>query len=261
MKLLSAFRLLAVPVGGAVSFGLFMPFMSGLDLAIVGMLLGFIGSMLVGIPFLLMGDRFFPGFKGRHVLSGVLQVVVTYLVYTGYSPRLLLVAALGGAVLGLLYTAFDKFLVRYAANNQVPQMSKAYVLGIPLCGGVTLAVVATLALGDGSGALASFIIFFLVGAGLGMAAGWPALWLTERFLTTRWRYVIGGVISGLLIWLLFGAPGLRPTPVAQNMNFLLYQLQFGVLLFIAMGGASGLLFSAFHGAHSWLVRRKANTPH
>lgn len=33
------------------------------------------------------------------------------------------------------------------------------------------------------------------------------------------------------------------------------------LLFIAMGGVSGLLFTAFHGAHSWLIRRKANTPH
>lgn len=185
---------------------------------------------------------------------------MTYLVYTGYSPRLLLVAALVGAVLGLFYTAFDRFLVRYAAHSQVPQMSKIYVLGIPLCGGVTLAVVASMALGDGSETLATFILSFLVGAGLSMLAGWPALWLVERFLTTRWRYVIGGLISGLLIWLLFGVPGLRPTPVAQHMNFLLYQLQYGVLLFIAMGCVSGLLFTGFHQAHSWLVRRKANPP-
>lgn len=184
MKLLSAFRLFAVPVGGALSFGLFMPWISGFNpgLIAVGLILGFIGSMLVGIPFLLMGDRFFPGFKARHVLSSVLQVVVTYLVYTGYSPRLLLVAALVGAVLGLFYTAFDRFLVRYAAHSQVPQMSKIYVLGIPLCGGVTLAVVASMALGDGSETLATFILSFLVGAGLSMLAGWPASGWSSAFL-------------------------------------------------------------------------------
>ncbi len=259
MRVDAALRLLAVPLCGALVYAAVMPVLKGLSATslFTGLLYGFIVSMVVGIPLLLVGDRFFPASKARHIVSSLLQSLLIYVVYGGFSGRLLLVAIVGGLVLGLLYTAVAKGIERYAAKHQERQQGKAYVLGIPLCGGIPVAVVITSAIDDGSGTtLTSWILFFLVGAGLSMLAGWPVLWLTERFLTTRWRYVIGGVITGLLLWLLFGVPGLRPTPVAQQMNFLMYQIKYGVLLFVLMGCVSGLLFTGFHWVYSRLSPRK-----
>lgn len=259
MKILSAFRILAVPLGGALSFGLFMPFISGLHLVIVGMLLGFIGSMLVGIPFLLIGDRCFPGFKARHVLSSVLQILFIYVLYSGFQPRLWIAALAIGVVLGLLYTAFDRYLVRYAARSPVPQMSKAYVFGIPLCGGSSLAVVATWAFASPSEIVPSLIFSFLVGAGIAMLVGWPVLWLTDRLLTHRLRYIVGGTVSGFLIWLLFGAPGLLPLPTGQYMNYLVDQLGPRMLTFVWFGCLSGLLFTGYDALYSRFMLRRGAT--
>lgn len=256
MKILSAFRLLAVPVGGALSFGLFMPFISGLHLVIVGLLLGFTGSMLVGIPFLLIGDRCFPGFKARHVVSSVLQVMFIYVLYSGFNPQLWIAAVVIGVVLGLLYTAFDRYLVRYAARSPVLQMSKAYVFGIPLCGGVSLAVAATWAFASPSEIVPSFIFSFLVGAGIAMLVGWPFLWLTDRLLTHRLRYIVGGTVSGFFIWLLFGAPGLLPLPTGQYMGYLVDQLGPRMLMFVWFGCASGLLFTGYDALYSRFILRR-----
>lgn len=260
MKILSAFRILAVPLGGALSFGLFMPFISGLHLVIVGMLLGFIGSMLVGIPLLLIGDRCFPGFKARHVLSSVLQILFIYVLYSGFQPRLWIAAVAIGVVLGLLYTAFDRYLVRYAARSPVPQMGNAYVWGIPICAGIPLAIVAMLILSDGSsGHMAALILFFLVGMGIGMLVGWPVLWLTDRLLTHRLRYIVGGTVSGFLIWLLFGAPGLLPLPTGQYMNYLMDQPGPRMLTFVWFGCASGLLFTGYDALYSRFILRRGAT--
>lgn len=255
MNILSAFRILAVPVGGALSFGLFMPFISGLHLVVVGMGLGFAGSMLVGIPFLLIGDRCFPGFKARHVFSSVLQILFTYVLYSGFKPQLWIAAIAIGVVLGLLYTAFDRYLVRYAARSPVPQMSKVYVFGIPLCGGASLAVAAMWAFAFPSEPVPLFIISFLVGAGIAMLVGWPVLWLTDRLLTHRSRYIVGGTVSGFLIWLFLGAPGLLPLPTGQYMSYLVNQIGPRMLVFVGFGCTSGLLFTGYHALYMWLVSR------
>lgn len=174
MRVDAALRLLAVPLCGALVYAAVMPVIKGLSATslFTGLLYGFIVSMAVGVPLLLLGDRFFPASKARHIVSSLLQSLLIYVVYGGFSGRLLLVAIVGGLVLGLLYTAVAKGIERYAAKHQERQQGKAYVLGIPLCGGIPVAVLITSAIGDGSGTtLTSWIFLFLVGAGLSMLAG------------------------------------------------------------------------------------------
>lgn len=161
--------------------------------------------------------------------------------------------------LGLLYTAFDRYLVRYAARSPVPQMSKVYVFGIPMCGGASLAVAATWAFASPSEIVPLFIISFLVGAGIAMLVGWPVLWLTDRFLTHRLRYIVGGTVSGFLIWLLLGAPGLLPLPTGQYMSYLLDQIGPRMLVFVWFGCLSGLLFTGYDALYSRFILRRGAT--
>ncbi|MCQ2995022.1 hypothetical protein NLO95_12940 [Pseudomonas syringae] len=81
MRVDAALRLLAVPLCGALVYAAVMPLLKGLSATslFTGLLYGFIVSMVVGVPLLLVGDRFFPGSKARHIVSSLLQSLLLYL--------------------------------------------------------------------------------------------------------------------------------------------------------------------------------------
>lgn len=265
MRADGALRLLALPLCGALVGAVIMPLLKGPEFmyGFSGFLYGFILSMFIGLPLLLLGDRFWAGFKGRHIASGLLQGMLVYLVYGGFGLRHLVTAIVGGLVLGLLYAWIIKRIEQFAASGPGPQRGKGYLLGLPLCGGLPIAVAALYAFDASANEspVAIFFFVFFIGAGLSMLLGWPLLWLIERFFTGRFRYIIGGLWTGFLIWLLFGAPGLAPGLASEKSAAYGYILITRLGLFLACGLASGLLFTGFNWACEHLQARRTNKQH
>ncbi|MEB0165770.1 MULTISPECIES: hypothetical protein [unclassified Pseudomonas] len=241
-------RLFAVPFCGALVYAAFMPLLKGFNFTSLfsGFLFGFIVSMFVGIPLLLLGDKVFPGYRVRHILSSLFQSLLIYLVYGGFTLHLLVVAIAGGLVLGGLYTALAMRIEQHVAKQNEPQRGRGYILGIPLCGGLSL-VAAAWGFFSGTEFVAFFVLFFFVGAGLSMLISWPVLWLIEGFLTTPFRYVVGGILSGFLIWLLCGAPAGSSALFGQeSLGFWPFPSMVGMFYFVSVGLVSGLLFTGFN---------------
>jgi len=212
-------------------------------------LYGVISAALLGIPLLLLGDRYCAGFKARHFVNALIQVLITYLVLGRYT---LLLAMLQALTLGAMYTfamlLVDKLPIKGAA---LQRKGAGTVMAVPLSGGITLAGAAMVFLPMDS-PVALFLVFFVIGALLSMVFSWPVLWLVERFITTRWRYVIGGVISSLFIWLMCVAPLLLGfNKLGEHPAGFPPLFKEGAAAFLLIGLIAGLLCTAFN----WVFER------
>ena len=84
--------------------------------------------------------------------------------------------------------------------DRTKQPQKLRRVAIPLAGAVTLSSAASLGFPDEDANLVLVILAFIVGGLLSMLVGWPVLWLTERYFQTPLRYLVAGIVTGLLIW-------------------------------------------------------------
>lgn len=214
-----------------------------------GFLFGSVIAMVLGIPLLLWMDRRWPQARTRYLWLGlILSLVATLLVRTSWTQLLLLPLA-GGLLLGGLYS----LVIRAIDQLPVPLHGRARqgwrVLAVPLSGALTLGGVAVTLYPKGMESLPVFLLGALIGAWISMLVSWPMLWLVERFLATGWRYVIGGGLSGLLIWLLSGAPGLFAESLkgASGLDYWIPLFSRGIFPFLLLGLLAGGLFTVLHG--------------
>jgi len=211
-------------------------------------LLGVASSVVLGIPLLLLGDRYWPQFKLRHLASGCMQSLVTCLLLGGFSWQWLASAVWGGVVLGIWYSLVIPWVEIWSRRASLPaRRGWQAVLAIPLAGGLALGTAASIFFSAQADVLPAFILFFVIGALISMLVCWPMLWLVERYLVTPWRHVIGGAGSGLLIWLISIGPifMVRPTLIFQGAVTLPPLFWLGPVVFVSIGVIAGLLYSAF----------------
>ncbi|WEK11834.1 MAG: hypothetical protein P0Y51_14570 [Candidatus Pseudomonas colombiensis] len=258
MKPNAELRLFAVPLCGGLVLCVAKGLINGWNATELfsGFLFGFVIATVLGIPLLLWGDRRFGRFKGRHLVSGLIQAWVASLMVHGSSMGLWLMTLLGGLALGALYSLVVSGIERLAIRREPGfQQRWATILAVPVSGGLTLGGVAVLLDPGGSENLSLFCFFALVGALLSLLVSWPVLWLMQRFFSTPWRYVIGRGISGVLIWLLFGAPGAPQDGVALRGELGVWQLLLDhlILPFLLIGLLAGAVFTAL----DWLCQRRS----
>ncbi|MCD5983701.1 MULTISPECIES: hypothetical protein [Pseudomonas] len=109
-----------------------------------------------------------------------------------------------GVALGLLFSATIYGIQKLGkSDNQSRPAKRAALYAVPLSGALTLGTTTILAFSGPDIGLSAFVMACLVGAFLSMLAGWPVLWFIERYLKTPLRYIAGGIVTGLLIWLCF----------------------------------------------------------
>jgi len=132
------------------------------------------------------------------------------------------------------------------------------IMALPLTGGLILGGAACVFFFSGTETLPAFVLFFLIGALLGLLVGWPVLWLVERFLVTPWRYVIGGAGPGLLIWLGCVAPLFVSGPALMPKGVVALPPLFwvGPVVFVACGLLAGALYTAL----TWMRGRAGSGP-
>lgn len=250
-------RLFAVPLCGGVVYAIAKGMLIGWSDSVLfsGFLFGSVISIVLGIPLLLLGDRRFDRFRARHMVSGLIQSLVACLLVGAWGWHLLVVTVLGGLALGVLYSVVVSGIDRLPASADAPLRSGwGRVVSVPLSGGLTLGVAAVLFLSDG----AAFVLFSLIGALLGMLVGWPMLWGVERFLTARLRYIIAGMLSSLLIWLVCMVPVFFTYATSSSKDGAVWPTLFGrgLTVFLSIGLLSGGVCTLFN----WLYERRRRTP-
>ncbi|MGY2284075.1 hypothetical protein [Pseudomonas gingeri] len=255
MKPNGELRLCAVLVCGGLVQALVMSSVDTLSqtIAFAMLLFGVLASAVVGIPLLLLGDRYCPTLRWRHWVSGLIQGLVIYLFFGGFSGSLLKVAVVGGLVLGMAYSLAIYWVENWPSRNGSPaRRGWRSIIAVPVAGGLTLGTVAVVLFFGQGEVLPGFVLFFLIGALLSMLVCWPLLWLVERFLTTGWRYVIGGGAAGLLIWIITAMPSVLEvrTPAARPPLFWA-----GMAIFVAIGLVAGGLYTVAH----WLGKRRRDS--
>ncbi len=245
MKPNAELRLCAVPLCAGLVYGTAKGLALGWNASNLfsGFLFGVVIAIVVGIALLLWGDRRFDRFKSRHLISALLQSLVAVLL----ARSTLLMWAVGGLALGGLYTVVVNAIERLDVRAGAVRSRWTMIVAVPLSG--ALALGGATAVVSQSGGMSLF--FTLIGVLLGMLFGWPVLWLVERFFSTRWRYVLGGVISGGLIWLVFGAPVIATDPealanVLGPWRFLLSWLMVPFLLVGLLAGVMCTLLERLH---------------
>lgn len=260
MKPHAELRLCAVPVCGGLVLSIAKALVNGWNSTELfsGFLFGFLIATVVGIPLLLWGDRRCGPFKGRHVLSALVQSLVMVLMVHDSFINLLLMWAIGGLTLGVLYTAvvtaIERLPVRRAGGGR---QRWGMIVAVPVSGAMAVGGTAML-FPLGLEPLRMAIFFAFIGALLSMLVSWPVLWLMERFVSTRWRYLLGGVISGVLIWLLFGA---QVTPadqvaIAKAVGPWYVLLQYLIVPFVLIGLLAGVICTALNALYEWRQNAK-----
>ncbi|QXI30704.1 hypothetical protein [Pseudomonas vanderleydeniana] len=238
-------RLFAVLSGGALVAALVLS--EGTRLSAESLfpraLFGFISSLALGLPLLLLGDRRWPMSRTRHLANGMVQSLVLYLFFGSFSLSLFKSAVLGGIALGAWYALVLPWVERLNGREGAPAgRSWRSVMALPLAGGLVVGSVASVYFFFAQASvLPIFFLFFVSGALLSMLVCWPVLWLVERFLKTAWRYVIGGAGSGLLMWLMFTGSVF----VEKSTTVLLPAFWLGLGAFALIGSIAGLLYTAF----------------
>jgi len=250
-------RLFAVPMCGGLVYAGAKALVLGPSASALfsGFLFGSLIAIVLGIPLLLWGDRRCPGSRARHLFSALLQSLAANLLL-GLSPSTLLLSTLaGGLALGLVFSLALLGIERLPGRAQAPRRSPGSIIAVPLSGGLTLGLAATLFMDHSLGA---FCLFFLIGGLLGMLVCWPVLWLVERFLSTSWRYLVGGVISAGLIWLLSALPHFRDFALASVPADYPWPPRFGqgALLFLALGLVAGGLCTVLNALFARFWRCK-----
>ncbi|NBF05922.1 hypothetical protein GV819_26875 [Pseudomonas sp. Fl5BN2] len=241
-------RLCAVLLCGGLVYGVAKGLINGWNATQLfsGFLFGTVFALVLGIPLLLWGDRRCPGFRGRHVLSGLIQALVACLLLRMSSTQLLLLSVTAGLTLG----ALSSLMLHAVERLPLPRHGAARqgwwrVVAVPLAGGLTLGSIVAWILPKGSETLAAFLFGATVGGWVSMLVSWPLLWLVEFLLASRWRYVIGGAFSGLVLWLFSGAPGapLNPQGLSAGLGFWVPLLTHGVMAFVLPGLVAGILLT------------------
>jgi hypothetical protein len=246
-------RLFAVPLCNGLVCSVMMASLNGVQGSVVfpAFLYGVISAALLGIPLLLLGDRRCARFSARHMVSALIQALIAYLVFGKYS---LLLSLLGGLTLGALYLVVIPWVEKLPVKGAALQRkSMGTVVAVPLSGGVTLGAAALIVIPPDDSGLPLFLVSFFIGSLLSMVVSWPMLWLVERFVTTRWRYVIGGVLSSLFIWLMIAAPSLVPGFYTLTEHPVEWSPMFwkGAASFLLIGLIAGLLCTALN----WFFER------
>jgi tetrahydromethanopterin S-methyltransferase subunit F len=250
-------RLFAVPMCGGLVYAGAKALVLGPSAAALfsGFLFGSVIAIVLGIPLLLWGDRRCPGSRLRHLLSALLQSLAANLLLGLPVVTLLWSTLAGGLALGLLSSLVLLGIERLPGRTPAHRRSPASVIAVPLSGGLTLGLAASVFIEHSLGA---FCLFFLIGGLLGMLVCWPVLWLVERRLNTSWRYLVGGVISSGLIWLMSALPHFLDYARASVPADYPWPSRFGqgALLFLALGLVAGGLCTALNALFAWLWRRK-----
>ena len=214
-----------------------------------GFLFGSVIAMVLGIPLLLWTERRCPQARARYLwISLILSLVATVLVRTSWMQLLLLPLA-GGLALAGLYSLLSRGIDQLSVPPHGRGQGLRRLLAVPLSGALTLGGVAVTLYPKGAESLPVFLLGAMIGAWISMLVSWPVLWLVERFLATGWRYVIGGGLSGVLIWLLSGAPGLFAGSLkgASGLDYWIPLLNRGIFPFLLLGLLGGGLFTVLHG--------------
>ncbi|KQQ62537.1 hypothetical protein ASF84_27275 [Pseudomonas sp. Leaf127] len=247
MKPHAELRLCAVPLCAGLVYGTAKGLALGWNASNLfsGFLFGVVIAIVVGIPLLLWGDRRFERFKSRHLISALLQSLVAVLL----ARSTWLMWAVGGLALGVLYTAVVSAIERLEVRPKGARSRWTTIVAVPLSGGLVLGGAAAV-LAQSAG---MFMFFTLIGTLLSMLFGWPVLWLIERFFSTRWRYVLGGGISGGLIWLVFGAPVIATDPqaLANVLGPWSFLLSWLMVPFLLLGLVAGGLCTLLDRLHEW----------
>lgn len=207
-----------------------------------GFLFGTLIALCLGIPLLLLSDRRCPGFRGRHVLSGLIQALVACLLIRVSTLQLVLLSLGGGLAWSALYSLLESAVQRLAVSERP---SGWRLLALPLAGALTLGGLAALLYPKGSETVVVLLLGAAIGAWLSMLVCWPVQWLVERWLRTAWRHVIGGGLSGGLIGALSGVPWpvINPQGPGTGMGFWGPLLTHGIVPFVLIGLLAGGLFS------------------
>lgn len=258
MKSNAELRLFAVPLCGGLIYAVTKGLVNGWNASQLfsGFVYGSVIAIVLGIPLLLWGDRRCPALPGRHFFSSLVQALAAA-VLLGAATRHLLLAVLGGLALGGLFTLLVRGIEALPVAGEGPERQGwSRVLMVPLSGALTLGSIATALYPKGVESLPMFFFGGLIGAWLSVLVCWPMLWLVERVLVTPWRYVIGGGLSGLVVWLLSGAQGLMVNPQgwSAGLGFWVPLLTHGFFPFLLIGLLSGMLMTA---CNRMLQREKA----
>lgn len=86
--------------------------------------------------------------------------------------------------------------------------------------------------------------FFLIGVVVSTIIGLPLLFAVDSFLATRWRYVIGGAIYGLVFWILMDAPVFpKDWHLLAHSRFWVEYAPRRVAIWTAFGALVGVIYS------------------
>lgn len=120
-------------------------------------------------------------------------------------------------------------------------------MALPFSGGVSLGLLPLMLGGEFADSEEPFFIFFTVGALMSAVIGLPLLFVVEKFFSGFWyRYVLGGVLCGLLIFVVVD------TPLHPDDWHLWFDSQFWIkrnvgrklMLFLGVGLAAGCIYTA-----------------
>ena len=122
------------------------------------------------------------------------------------------------------------------------QPQKLRRAAIPLAGALTLGSAASLGFPGEQASLVFVILAIIVGGLLSMLVGWPVLWLTERYFQTPLRYLVAGMVTGLLIWTGCVLPNLVDAITATIVKPFVLPPKFkeGAVFFAIIGAVSGV---------------------
>ena len=160
-------RLFAVPMCGGLVYAGAKALVLGPSAAAVfsGFLFGSVIAIVLGLPLLLWGDRRCPGSRLRHLLSALLQSLAANLLLGLPLGTLLWSTLAGGLALGLLSSLVLLGIERLPSRTPPLRRSPGSIIAVPLSGGLTLGLAASVFIEHSLGA---FCLFFLIGGLLGM---------------------------------------------------------------------------------------------
>ncbi|WP_439922128.1 hypothetical protein [Pseudomonas syringae] len=198
-----ALRLVAVPLCAGIVFAItrgLTEVWNGENL-MPGFLYGCLIGVVLGIPLLLRSEAKGNHSKGRYLFNALIQALAGWLL-AGASLNSLPLAIGRGVALAILFSATIYGIQKLCtSDNQSRPAKRAALYAVPLSGALTLGTTTVIGFYGPDIGLSTFVMAGLVGAFLSMLAGWPVLWFIERYLTTPLRYIAGGIVTGLLIWL------------------------------------------------------------
>ncbi len=254
-------RLVAVPLCAGIACGTARGMTQGWHESMLfsGFLFGSVVGVLLGIPLLLRSHANGANSNGRNLLNALIQTLAAWLL-AGASLKYLPLAIGFGIALWLLFSATVYGIEKlYEGNDETHQATRGWVFAVPLSGALTLGTAAALYIPSTDDSTPAFILMFMIGGLLSMLVGWPVLWLTERYLQSPLRYIAGGMITGLLIWVFCALPNLAGAVTTSSAKPFVWPMSFshGATVFVFIGIVAGSLCTAINGCFRFLRRRNS----